>query len=121
MKSTTSPKPKGGVCDTTVSCTVGAWLTTLLLPVSEALALAAGFLLITVSVPVSLDPSVVGAYWTVMLHDFFGPRLVPVQLSAVTEKAEEPVSVTLRALVALPPEFLSVNVCEEVVFASIVP
>jgi hypothetical protein len=57
----------------------------------------------------------------VTLQVFLGPRLVPVQPSAVTEKAEEPVSVTLRALVALPPEFLSVNVCEEVVFASIVP
>jgi hypothetical protein len=92
-----------------------------LFPVSETLALAGGFLLEAVSVALSVEPAAVGSYWMVTLHDFLGPRLVPVQPSAVTEKAEEPVSVTLRALVPLPPEFLSVNVCEEVVFASIVP
>jgi hypothetical protein len=57
----------------------------------------------------------------VTLQLFLGPRLLPVQPSLVTEKAEEPVSVTWSALVALPPEFLSTNVCEAVVFASIVP
>ena len=34
--------------------------------------MAAGFLLVAVSVALSLAPLAVGAYWTVTLHDFFG-------------------------------------------------
>jgi len=51
---------------------------------------------------------------TVTLHDFFGPRLVPVQVSAVILNAAagvpaDGVSVIFSAEVAEPPELLSVN------------
>jgi hypothetical protein len=92
-----------------------------LAPVSEAVATAAGFLPDARSVALSLAPAVVGAYRTVTLHDFLGPRLLAVHVSAVTENADEPVSETLSAPVAEPPEFVSVNVFDAVVPASIVP
>ena len=48
------------------------------------------------------------------MHDFPGPRLVPVQASETSENEDEPASVTRRLPVALPPEFLSVNCWESV-------
>jgi hypothetical protein len=98
------------------------WLVAAVLaPVSEAVAVAPRLLPDALSVAVSLAPAVVGAYWMVTVHDFFGPRLVAVHVSAVFENADEPVSETLSAPVAEPPEFLSVNVFDAVVPASIVP
>jgi hypothetical protein len=98
------------------------WLVAAVLaPVSEAVATAADFLPDARSVALSLAPAVVGAYRTVTLHDFLGPRLLAVHVSAVTENADEPVSETLSAPVAEPPEFVSVNVLDAVVPESIVP
>jgi hypothetical protein len=59
-----------------------------LVPVSEAISTV--FMPNAISVALSLAPSVVGAYWTVTLHDFLGPRLLAVHVSAVTENADEP-------------------------------
>jgi hypothetical protein len=98
------------------------WLVAAVLaPVSEAVAIASRFLPDALSVALSLAPAVVGAYRTVTLHDFLGPRLLAVHVSAVTENADEPVSETLSAPVAEPPEFVSVNVLDAVVPESIVP
>ena len=56
------------------------------------------------------------------LQLLFGPRLTAVQLSSVTEKADEPVSVTFKAPVAfLPGASVSTNVFEAVVPELIVP
>jgi hypothetical protein len=79
----------------------------------DALATAADFLPITLSVALSLAPSLIGAYCTVTLHDFCGPRLAAVHVSAVVENADAPV--------AAPPELVSVNVCDAVVPESIGP
>jgi len=69
-------------------------------------------LLVAVIVAVSPLP-VVGAYWTVTLHDFLGPRLVPVQASAVIVNGPgEGETVTFSALVAEPPELVSANCCD---------
>jgi hypothetical protein len=89
--------------------------------VRDALATAADFLPITLSVALSLAPSLVGAYCTVTLHDLFGPRLPAVHVSAVVENADAPVSDTVIAPVAAPPELVSVNVCDAVVPESIGP
>ena len=75
------------------------------------LALAAGLVAFAASVAV-VCPAVVGAYWTVTLHDLRGPRAVPVQASAVIVNSVVLPSETLSAPVAAPPEFLSVNVCD---------
>jgi hypothetical protein len=69
-------------------------------------------LLVAVSVPVSLAPAALGLYWTVTFHDFRGPTLVAVQVSAVFVYAADPDSATVSAAVALPPELVSVNVCD---------
>src|SRR5215210_1423156 len=74
-----------------------------------------------VNVPLSLDPALLGAYCTVTLHDFFGPRLTAVQVSAVFENTADPLSNTFSAAVATPPEFVSVNAFRRVVPESIVP
>src|SRR6266576_3493192 len=84
------------------------------LPVRPMLAVALGFLLVAVSVALSPLP-VVGTYRRVTLHDFFGPRLVAAQVSAVFVNAADPDKATVSAAVAEPPEFLSVNVCETLV------
>jgi hypothetical protein len=98
------------------------WLVAAVLaPVSEAVAVGLGFLPDALSVAVSLAPAVVGAYWMVTVHDLFGPRLLAVHVSVVFENADEPVSETVSAAVAEPPEFVSVNVFDAVVPASIVP
>ena len=55
------------------------------------------------------------------LQDFFGPRLAASQVSAVFENADEPLSETVSAPLAAPPEFVSVNDFEAVVPESIVP
>jgi hypothetical protein len=59
-------------------------------------------------------PVPVGANCTVTLQDFFGPRLVPLQVSAVLVNAADPVNAIVSALVPEPPEFVSVNVCDAV-------
>ena len=79
------------------------------LPVRLMVAVAAGLLLVAVSVALSPLP-VVGAYWTVTVHVFFGPRLVAAHVSAVFVNAADPDKAIFSALVAEPPEFLSVNV-----------
>ncbi len=83
--------------------------------------LAAAFLPLAASVAVSLWPAAVGLYTTVTLHDFPGPRLVAVQASAVFVNAADPVSATVSAAVAEPPEFVSVNVCDAVWQTTTVP
>ena len=82
---------------------------------AEALALAA------VSVAVSVAVLLAGAYWTVMLQDLPGPRLRPVQVSAVAVNAAEPGSVIVIAPEALSPVLVSVNACVVVVPESIGP
>ena len=86
----------------------------------RAASTAAGFLLDAVSVPLSLDPAAFGAYRTVTLQCFFGPRLVAVQVSAVFENAD-PGKDTVSAPAAEPPVFFNTKVCDAVVPASIVP
>jgi hypothetical protein len=44
------------------------------------------------------------------VHDLFGPRLVPLQWSAVSTNAGEPLKASDRTAVADPPVFLSVSV-----------
>jgi hypothetical protein len=105
--------------DTQSPCAV--CVTGVLAPLSDADAVAAGFFPDTVNVPLSVEPAVSGAYCTVTLHCFFGPNAVPLQLSAVIENANDPDNNALKLPVALPPEFRNTNVCEPVVFASIVP
>jgi hypothetical protein len=90
-----------------------------LLPLSVMLELTGGFLLIAVSVAVSLAP--VPLYWTVTLHDFPGARTFAVQLSAVFVNAAVPESVTISAPVAMPPVLLSVNFCAAVWPTATVP
>lgn len=45
------------------------------------------------------------------LHDFRGPRLVPLQVSAVLVNAEELVRLIVSAALAEVPELERVNVC----------
>src|SRR5579859_7008328 len=78
-------------------------------PVSASVAVA--FLLAAVSVAVTV-PGLVGANCTVTVHDLPGPRLVPVQVSAVTVNSADPGSVTFSAPLAVRPELASVNVCD---------
>ena len=70
--------------------------------------------LAVVSVAVSAWPGMAGVYRTVTLHDLFGPRLVPVQLSAVLVKAPEPASVIFSTAVAESPKLVRVNALERV-------
>jgi len=77
--------------------------------------------LIAVSVAVSFSALLAGAYWTVMLQDLPGPRLRPVQVSAVAVNAAEPGSVIVIAPEALSPVLVSVNACVVVVPESIGP
>src|SRR5262245_37877187 len=64
---------------------------------------AAGFGLLALNVPVSLH--VPGVYPTVTLHDFFGPRLVPVQPSAmIVNGPGAGETLIVSAAVAEPPE-----------------
>ena len=77
--------------------------------------MVAGLLPAALSVALSLAGAVLGEYWTVTLHDFFGPRLVAVHVSSVFENADEPVSETVNAPVAEAPEFVSVTVFDAVV------
>jgi hypothetical protein len=70
------------------------------------------FLLLALSVAVSLWPEPVGAYWTVTAQDGFLPSRAPVQPSLVIENAGEP-----ERLAVSTPEFLpsvSVNCCDDV-------
>jgi hypothetical protein len=80
-------------------------------------------LLITVRVALSSAPAPVGLYSTVIEQVFFGPRLVAEQVSVVfvNAAASSPLIDTFNEAVAMPPEFVSVNVCEAVVPGSIVP
>src|SRR5262245_33693581 len=84
------------------------------LPVSVRSAVPAAFLPLALRTA-SLGPDVVGAYSTVTVHDFLGPRLVPLQLSSLTESSGASVSVTVSAAEADPPEFVSVTVSAAVV------
>jgi hypothetical protein len=79
--------------------------------VSVRLARAAAFLPDASSVAGTLTPDAVGAYWTVTIHDFLGPKLVPVQASDVTVNVPGPDSDTISAADAEPPVLVSVNVC----------
>jgi hypothetical protein len=103
--------------------TIGSWAAggAVDAPLSVTLAFAAGFLLVAVSVPVSLSGPDVGAYRTVTLHDFFGPRLVAVHPSAVFVNAVEPDSATVNIPVAVPPELVNVNVWDAVFPACTIP
>src|SRR5262245_10276309 len=80
------------------------------LPVSPRSAVAVAFLPLAFSVALP-GPDAVGAYSTVTVHDFLGPRLVSLQLSSVIANASGPVNVTVNAADADPPELMSVNVC----------
>jgi hypothetical protein len=82
------------------------------LAVSVRLALAAAFLPDTSSVAGALTPEAVGAYSTVTVQDFLGPKLVPVQPSDVTLKVPGPDNDTVNAADAEPPVLVSVKVCE---------
>ena len=90
-----------------------------LLPLSVMLALAGGFLLVTVRVAVSLAP--VPLYLTVTLHDLLGPMLVATQPSAVFVNAAGPDSATVSTPVAEPPEFVTRNVREALCPTATVP
>jgi hypothetical protein len=92
-----------------------------LAPFSVKLAVADGLLLVAVSVTLSFCPALVGAYWMVTAQDVFGFSFAPVQVSPSLLNAEELVTVTLRAAVAVPPELMSVNVWDAVWPASRVP
>src|SRR5215468_3951658 len=70
--------------------------------------LAVPVLPVAVSVALSVWPGVAGAYCTVTLHDFFEPRLIPVQVSAVLVNADDPAKVTPSIPLTLP-EFVRVN------------
>jgi hypothetical protein len=59
----------------------------------------------------------VGAYSIVTMHDFFGPRLVPVHVSAVFENTD-PVKEIVSADEAPAPELVNVNVCDAVLPAT---
>ena len=85
-----------------------------LTPLRVRLAVTAGLLLVAVSVALSVWPLVVGAYWTVTLHDLFGFSFVPSQVSPVLVNAEEPVRVIFSAEVAVPPELIRVNAWDTV-------
>ena len=93
----------------------------MLAPVNDEVATASGFLLAALRVAPLFAPAAVGAYWTVTLQDFFGPRLAPVQVSAVFAKAAEADRVTVRAPVAPLPWLVSTNVWKATVPESIVP
>jgi hypothetical protein len=81
------------------------------LPESERLALA--WVAVAVRVALSVSPAVVGAYFTVTVHDCPGPRLIPTQLSAVIVKGGELDRVTfLIAPEALSFEAVRTNVTE---------
>ena len=86
----------------------------LLWPFSVTLAYAGGLLLVAESVAVLFCPAVVGAYRTVMKHDFLGPRLFALQVSPVIVKVDEPASAITSALVAAPPELARRNCCDAV-------
>lgn len=90
----------------------------LLVPSSVMLAFACTP--VAVRVALSLSALLVGAYWTVMLHDFFGPRLLSVHWSLVIENVE-PGNVTLNEPEPLPPALVSLNVSDFVSPASSVP
>src|SRR5262245_54566050 len=84
------------------------------LPVRSSSAVASSFLPLASSVAARAGPDAVGAYSTVTVHDLRGPRLVSLQVSSVIESSGGPVSVTVSAADADPPELVSVNVCETV-------
>jgi hypothetical protein len=77
-------------------------------PDTDNVALAPGFVLATVTDPLTV-PLAVGAKRTVTLQVFFGPKLVPVQVLAVMVKAAAPDRETANAPVAEPPVFVTVN------------
>jgi hypothetical protein len=69
-----------------------------------------GFGLLALNVPPSLP--VPGLYSTVTVHDFLGPRLLPLHTSAVIVNGPgSGETVTVSAAEAEPPEFVSVNSC----------
>jgi hypothetical protein len=80
------------------------------------MALAAGFspVAVRLAVAAATHALVAGANCTVTVHDFSGPRLVAVQLSAVMVNAAEPDNATVSTALADPPELASVNVCDAV-------
>jgi hypothetical protein len=80
------------------------------LPVSMRLARAAALLPAASSVAGALTPDAIGAYRTVTMHDFLGPRLVPVQPSDVTVNVPGPDNETFSAADAEPPVLVSLNV-----------
>jgi hypothetical protein len=79
-------------------------------PLSESVAVAAGFLLVAFKLAVTA-PATVGANRTATVHESPGSRIVAVHMSltASTANAEEPSTVTTGAA-AEPPVFVSVNV-----------
>jgi hypothetical protein len=78
-------------------------------PVSAAVAVAAGFVLAAVRVALT-EAVLAGANRTVTVQDPPGARLAPVQVSALAVNAAAPAKVTVSAPVACPPELASVNV-----------
>src|SRR5215471_16508630 len=82
-------------------------------PVSESVAVAVDLALTAVR-PALTAPVPDGANCTVTVHDLPGPRLVPVQVSAVIVNAGGPDSATLTAPAADPPVLASVNICDAV-------
>jgi hypothetical protein len=71
------------------------------------------FLDVAVSVPLNKvhgSVTCVLSNWTVTLHDFAGPRLFPVHVSAKIVNCGSMRGVTVSTDVAEPPEFVSVNV-----------
>jgi hypothetical protein len=57
-------------------------------------------------------PGAVGANCAVKVHVLLGPRLVPVQWSAVIVNAAAPDCDSFNAVVAIPPALVNVNVCD---------
>src|SRR6478735_8919477 len=77
-------------------------------PPSSRLADAARFLPTAANVA-ETGPTARGANRTVTEHDLPGPRLAPVQVSAVTVNAAAPAAEMVKAPEALPPLFTRVN------------
>jgi hypothetical protein len=77
-------------------------------PLSATLVVAAGLLLMAVSVAVSPPPSA-GVYRIVIWQLLPGPRLTAEQVSATFANVAEPVSEIVSAALPDPPALVSVN------------
>jgi hypothetical protein len=78
-------------------------------PDSDNTADAAAFTPVAVTDPCTV-PDTDGANVTVNVHDFCGPKLVPVHRSFATVKLASPAMVNFNARDAVPPTFVNVNV-----------